>query len=187
MYFLNNVTSENSFIEATIGRYFVDKSELICKFNRLIRTSSKFVCITKPRRFGKSINAYMLASYYSKNLDTKDIFDNLKVHECESYENHLNKHNVIYMSFNTKGYKLGTYAEYLNYFESRLISDLIEFCPDINHNDYLSDMFDAVYKKTGQGFIFIIDEWDYIFNEDIFVERDKKNFLEFLNDILKMG
>ena len=145
---------------------------------------NKFICVTRPRRFGKSINAAMLASYYTNNLDTKEIFDKLKISKCDSYMEHLNKHNVIYMSFNAKTYKLNTYKEYINYFESRLISDLIELCPDIEHSDFLSEMLDAAYKKTGKGFIFIIDEWDYIYDLD-FSEEDNKNFLQFLTDIFK--
>ena len=94
-YFLNNVDKENNFIEITRDKYFVDTSELINKFNTLIRTSGKYLCITRPRRFGKSINAAMLASYYAKNLDTKDTFDKLNVSKCDSYEKHLNNQNLV--------------------------------------------------------------------------------------------
>ena len=126
----------------------------------------------------------MLASCYSKNLDTKDIFDTLNVHECDSYEEHLNKHNVIYLSFNSGEDTFESYKEYKNHFVSRLIFDIKEYCPDVNPNDLLSEMFDTAYKKTGKGFIFIIDEWDYIYNMN-FSEDDHKNFLKFLNDIFK--
>ena len=88
-YFLNNVDRNNQFIKMTKDEYFVDKSELIAKLNTLVGTAKQFVCITRPRRFGKSINAAMLASYYSKNLDTKDIFDKLAVSKCDSYKKHL--------------------------------------------------------------------------------------------------
>ena len=108
-YFLNNVRENNDFTLITKDDYFVDKTELISKLNKLVNASKRYVCITRPRRFGKSINAFMLASYYSKNLDTKNIFDKLNVHKCDSYEEHLNKHNVIFMSFNTKNLKLNTY------------------------------------------------------------------------------
>ena len=107
-YFLNNVARENTFVETSRNEYFVDKSLLIEKLNKLIRTSGKFVCITRPRRFGKSVNAAMLASYYAKNLDAKDVFDKLNVHECDSYEDHLNKHNVVYMSLNAKNVQFKT-------------------------------------------------------------------------------
>ena len=110
-YFLNNIDKENDFILATKIKYFVDKTELICKLNEKISVLERYVCITRPRRFGKSINAFMLASYYTNNLDTKNIFDKLTVSKCESYEEHLNKHNVIYMSLNAGGGKFKSYKE----------------------------------------------------------------------------
>ena len=83
-YFLNNVDIKNDFILATKTEYFVDKTELICKLNKRVNVLNRFVCITRPRRFGKSVNAAMLASYYAKNLDTKDVFDKLNVSRSEA-------------------------------------------------------------------------------------------------------
>ena len=185
-YFLNNIDKKNDFLYLTKNEYFVDKTELVGKLNKIMDThGTRFVCITRPRRFGKSINAAMLASYYAKNLDTKDVFDKLTVSKCDSYEEHLNKHNVIFISFNSQSNEFKTYDEYKNYFKSNLISDLIEHCPEINPGDLLSDMLNNVYKKTSQGFIFIIDEWDYIFSDKTYTDSDKINFLAFLTDFLK--
>ena len=82
-YFLNNPTLVNQFIKTTKEKYFVDKSELIARMNELVGTASQFVCITRPRRFGKTLNAMMLASYYSKNADFKFIFDKLEISKDE--------------------------------------------------------------------------------------------------------
>ena len=98
-YFINKKIINNSFTEAFNSDYFVDKTELISKINKLISTNSKFLCITRPRRFGKTINAMMLESYYSKNANFKHIFDNLKISKSDTYEQHLNKHNVVYLNF----------------------------------------------------------------------------------------
>ena len=77
------------------SKYFVDKSLIIEKINEVIETSDKYICVTRPRRFGKSSVADMLGAYYSKAVDSKDIFDNLKIREAKSYEENLNKYNVI--------------------------------------------------------------------------------------------
>lgn len=183
-YFLNNIDKKNEFTLMCTEDYFVDKTELISKINTKVNRKERFVCITRPRRFGKSVNATMLASYYAKNLDTKDIFDKLTVSKCNSYEEHLNKHNVIYISFNTGNDTFKTYAEYKEHFVSRLVSDIKEYCADVKPTDLLSEMLDTAYKKLGEGFIFIIDEWDYIFDMN-FSDDEKKNFLNFLTDILK--
>ena len=134
-YFFNNVKKSNDFLYITKNKYFVDKTRLLERFNKIMdEHENRFVCITRPRRFGKSINAAMLASYYAKNLDTKETFDKLNVHECDSYEKHLNKHNVIYMSLNAGGGKFESYKDYRHYFESRLIKDLKDLYPDMDCN-----------------------------------------------------
>ena len=173
-YFLNNIDKNNQFIKTTKEKYFVDKTELIDKLNELVGSARQFVCITRPRRFSKSINAAMLASYYTKNLDTKDVFDKLNISKCDSYKEHLNKHNVIYMSLNAGGGEFKSYKEYREYFEGRLMKDLKALYNDMDPIFTVAEMFEYAYKKTGEGFIFIIDEWDYIHTEKLFTSDERK-------------
>ena len=98
-YFLNNDFVKNNFELITNSKYFVDKSMMIEKINGYIGIEDRHVCITKPRRFGKTTNLQMLASYYSKGADFKNLFDNLEISKSETYLEHLNKHNVIYIDF----------------------------------------------------------------------------------------
>ena len=186
-YFLNSITPINQFTKTTKEKYFVDKSELIEKMNELVGTASQYVCITKPRRFGKTINAMMLACYYSKNADFKKLFDKLEISKSSSYLEHLNKHNVIYMTFNQLPSLNCTYRDFISRYVSFLYKDLSEVYPDfeINENMIISDAFTSIYNKTGESFIFILDEWDYIFNNNLFSEDERKNFLEFLRNLLK--
>ena len=185
-YFLNNVDNENEFLYITKNKYFVDKTKLLEKFNKIMdEHKNRFVCITRPRRFGKSINAAMLASYYTKNLDTKNVFDKLNISKCDSYEKHLNKHNVIYMSLNDQNVQLKTYDKYRDFFIDGLVKDLKDICPEINESDPISQIFSDAYQKTGQGFIFIIDEWDYIFNRNMYTKEDRINLLDFIQSLLK--
>ncbi len=186
-YFLNNINEVNQFSKTTKEKYFVDKSELIEKMNELVGTASQYVCVTRPRRFGKTLNAMMLASYYSKNSDFKELFDRLEISKSSSYKEHLNKHNVIYITFNQIPNTNCTYEDFIGRYTSFLLEDIKEICPKIEVNEkmLLSDMFDYVYQEQGNGFIFILDEWDYIFNNNLFSESDRKAFLEFLRDLLK--
>ena len=99
-YFLNNNFENNEFELVSKDKYFVDKTEFIYQINQLICTKDRFICITRSRRFGKTVNAMMLASYYSKTANFKHLFDKLNISKCDSYFEHLNKHNVIYMTLN---------------------------------------------------------------------------------------
>lgn len=185
-YFLNVPITKNSFTEVAGYKYFVDKSGLIGKMNECMNTPNKYVCITRPRRFGKTLNAMMLASYYSKSANSKNIFDNLQISKDKSYLEHLNKHNVIYMTLNQLPSPNCSYKEFINRYISMIYDDLKEqYNVTINDNMVVSDVFNAVYNQTGKGFVFILDEWDYIFNNSLFSENDRKSFLKFLEDLLK--
>lgn len=74
---------------------YIDKTMLLAETNKQISTLQRFVCISRPRRFGKSIAADMLVAYYGKDCDSGDIFDRFKIAETENYEKHLNQYNVI--------------------------------------------------------------------------------------------
>lgn len=68
------------------NKLYVDKSLIIEKINELIETSDMYICVIRPRRFGKSSVTDMLGAYYSKDVDSKDIFDNLKIREAKGYK-----------------------------------------------------------------------------------------------------
>ena len=184
-YFLNNITQINQFTKTTKEKYFVDKSKLIEKMNELVGTASQYVCITRPRRFGKTTNAMMLASYYSKNADFKALFDELEISKSPSYAQHLNKHNLFYITFNANTSEFKTYADYIEFYKTRLLRDITEAYPNFVTDDPINEILKRIFEETNQGFIFVIDEWDYIFNNNLFAEDDRKDFLEFLRDLLK--
>ena len=77
------------------SKIYVDKSGLIDRINDLICTEQRFVCVSRPRRFGKSMAANMLAAYYEREEDASGLFEQLKISRDESYKEHLNKYNVI--------------------------------------------------------------------------------------------
>lgn len=163
------------------SKYYVDKSNIIEKLNEIINTENRYVCITKPRRFGKSSIINMLGAYYTKDLNTKDIFDKLKISDSENYEKHLNKYNVINISFNCVPAHMKNYEDYIENIERYLKEDLLELYSDrLKETDDLFKMFDKVQEK----FVFIIDEWDYIFSHNLF-EENQQDFLEFLRNLLK--
>jgi len=188
-YFINRNIEKNEFKLAYESDYFVDKSELISKINTIINKKDRFLCITRPRRFGKTINAMMLESYYSKNANFKNLFDNLNISKCDSYEKHLNKHNVVYLQLNELPDVSTnvTYDDFINRYKKLLFEDIEELWPNINidKNSALSDVFNKISKETGEGFIFIIDEWDFIFNNNLFSKEDRDKYLLFLKDLLK--
>jgi len=180
--YLNTNKSLENYRELFNEEYFVDKSEIIGLLNEKIFSKSKYVCITRPRRFGKSSVVDMFGAYYSKAVDSKEIFNRLNISKADDYEEHLNKYNVISISFNRIPDKNKTYEGYIDLIQSALIDDIKSMYPDVEFKSYfnISDMLFCTKDK----FIFIFDEWDYIFNNNLFIEN-QNDFLEFLRNLLK--
>ncbi|MGL5150437.1 MAG: AAA family ATPase, partial [Clostridium sp.] len=180
--YLNTDKSLELFKVLNRSKYFVDKSLIIDKINKVIGTTDRFLCITRPRRFGKSSVADMLGAYYSKAVDSKEIFDKLNISSVNGYEENLNKYNVINISFNTIPDTNICYENYIEMIRKGLIKDIVNKYPEIKEEEYfnIGDMLNATKDK----FIFIIDEWDYIFNNNLFIEN-QDNFLEFIRNLLK--
>lgn len=89
---------ETGFIDSIESKIYVDKTELIAYTNSVLGTEQKYICISRPRRFGKSMAAKMLASYYCRTCASKELFQNLKIVRNPSFEKHLNKYNVIFLN-----------------------------------------------------------------------------------------
>ena len=180
--YLNTNRPLENFKELVREEYFVDKSDIISLLNKKLFSKSKYVCITRPRRFGKSSVADMIGAYYSKAVDSKDIFDKLNICKISSYEENINKYNVINISFNNLSDRGNTYYDYIERIKINLKNDIVEKFPDADVEKYLSlsDLLGSLNDK----FIFVLDEWDYIFSNNIF-EENQNDFLEFLRDLLK--
>ena len=92
-----NPTNQN-FYEAVNKEIYVDKSLLIQHIEYLRNKVNKYICVSRPRRFGKSTDANMLVAYYSMGCDSRNIFDSLKISQTDIYLEHLNKHHVIHIN-----------------------------------------------------------------------------------------
>ena len=136
MNYLNTKRPVVHFRKTLASEIYVDKSLLISKLNKLIDTGNCYICVTRPRRFGKSINANMLGAYYTTGFDTHKMFVDLAIAKEEKYGEHLNKHNVLYIDFSQLPDECGSYQEYINTIIKRLKKDLQKQYPDIEAEDY---------------------------------------------------
>lgn len=182
--------------------YFVDKTDILDELMPLLEVrpgisgkpkagrgrSPKYICITRPRRFGKTVMANMVASYFGKGVDSSEIFNSLKASGYEWYQRHLNQHNVIYIRFNEMPTNCRSYEQYLMRIANGLIDDLMTAYPDM-HIRETDDVWDALNKVfeygDGDQFIFVIDEWDYIYHQSFMTDEEKQLFTRFLSTLLK--
>lgn len=183
MYYLNTNAQYVLYQKVINNRIFVDKSLMIEEVSKAIGTGNPYICITRPRRFGKTVNANMLGAYYTKACDSHEIFDRLAISAAEQYEKHINQYNVIHIDFSNYPDYCGGYEDYIRDITETLKEDLREAYPQLGNREYRS--LSRMLQDTGETFIFILDEWDSIFYENFMTDRDKSSFLKFLKVLLK--
>ncbi|MCM1155532.1 MAG: ATP-binding protein [Roseburia sp.] len=170
------------------GEYFVDKTTMLEELFPLIEQGGNYTCITRPRRFGKTITASMIGAFFGKEKDSRELFSQLKIASSEKYKNHINQHNIIYIAFNEAPTGCTSYKQYIDRIQKRLIGDLQREYPDCHADEDTAvwDILNDIYELQSEvRFIFIFDEWDYIFHRDYVTEQDRKSYVEFLSNLLK--
>ena len=187
-FYLNSTAAYTMYRDECVKTYFVDKTRMLEELIPLVEEGSNYVCITRPRRFGKSMAANMIAAYFAKDNDAADVFDSLYISGVEDYHKYLNCYNVIHISFNEIPRNCKNYEQYIGRIETKLLKDLMRAYPDaeIEEGDAVWDALKAVNMvDPAIRFIFVLDEWDYIFHRNFITDEDKKMYIDFLSNLLK--
>ncbi len=179
--------NNKAFLKSLKNPIYVDKSLLIEKTNSIIGINDCFLCISRPRRFGKSVDATMLIAYYSKGCDSSSLFDNLKISQCEDYKEHLNQHDVIYFDVQRILSKVHSIDELIERLSRNIIKDIKHVYPEeeLYEDGDLVSALENIYGEYEQSYIFIVDEWDCIFREYQKDEIGQRKYLTFLKDLFK--
>ncbi len=166
---------------------YVDKSMLISKVNAYYRTEKRYLCVSRPRRFGKSMAANMLCAYYSCGCDSGHLFRGLKISNDSSYAKHLNKHTVIRLDIQKFLFHKSHLSIFIDRMQEMVIKELKkEFGTCFETDAYgLPGVLEQIYNLTGKGFIFIIDEWDCVFRIAKDQKEVQKEYLDFLRGLFK--
>ena len=166
---------------------YVDKSDMIAVLNRMVNTEQRFVCVSRPRRFGKSLTANMLAAYYDGSEDGSLLFCDLKLGKLPDGLAECGRYDVIKVNvqeFLSAGLSISAMLERL---QLRVIREICRAYPDVNYFDdtHLADTLGDVFSAVGRQFVIILDEWDCIFREYPHDERAQRLYLDFLRNLLK--
>ena len=173
------------FQSARNGEY-VDKSELITVVNKALFTERRFSCVSRCRRFGKSMAAKMLYAYYDHSCDSRSLFSDLQIASDPQFETHLNKYAAIYLDMTNfvSQYKDDDIVAKI---DAALIADVSNAYPDVvvREGDELMDYLLRVSIETGEQFVFIIDEWDAICREFSPGTKAMDNYVIWLRRLFK--
>ena len=170
------------FQKALNSKIYVDKTMLISEMNQNLNTEHQNICVSRPRRFGKSMTANMLVAYYSKGCDSKSMFADYKIAQDESFEANLNKYNVLHVNMLDFLSRAQTVDGMIDYLQKRLLWDIRREYGDVDCFDRedLIDVLENIYSQKKQKFIIIIDEWDCIFRKYPGDDEAQKKYLDFL-------
>ncbi|MDE6619922.1 MAG: ATP-binding protein [Lachnospiraceae bacterium] len=174
------------FWRAIRSEIYVDKTGLITHTNKCLNTEEGFVCVSRPRRFGKSMALKMLAAYYSRGCDSRELFAKYRIARDNTFEKHLNQYDVIYLNMQQFLIEAdsGKVTEYL---EQEVLRELRrEYGKYLSRQDMgLAAALREIYVETDRQFIFLIDEWDCVMRERQESEAMQKQYLDFLRNLLK--
>ena len=167
------INKGNKAFRDIVSHEYVDKTSLIPLINARLNSESRYSCVTRCRRFGKSMAAKMLCAYYDKSCDSRELFRGLKAEQDKSFETYLNKYNVLYLDVTSFTARPEMRKNIVRTIQEEIIYELKEAFPDVKYKDNsdLMDVLSSITQASGEKFFFIIDEWDAICRE--FPRRQK--------------
>lgn len=185
--FLNGDVFFEKFRKLYGGTYFVDKSMLLGELFPFIGDENCYFCITRPRRFGKTVMANMAASFFCRSVDSRELFDSMEISRHAGYHAHLNGHNVIYIDFSEVPENCASYQSYHQRIVDGLKNDLVNGFPEmkLDRKQAVWDMLTTIFSRSKERFIFVMDEWDAVFHMPFITKEDTVSYLLFLKSLLK--
>lgn len=167
------------------SKIYVDKSGLIEKTNEYLNTEQRYLCVSRPRRFGKSMAANMLAAYYDCSEDSSGLFDKLEISKSDSYQTHLNQYDVLKLNMQDFLSLTHSVDDMLNLMQNRIVTELGRKYFEYITDGHLVFAMQDIFSHTKRPFVILIDEWDCLFREYKEDQEAQKQYLDFLRAWLK--
>ena len=163
----------NSEFRDIVDHEYIDKTSLVPLINATLNSENRYSCVTRCRRFGKSMAAKMLCAYYDKSCDSRELFVGLNAEKDRSFETYLNKYSVLYLDVTSFTARPEFRTNIVRNIQNEMCSELKKSFPGVDYSETtdLMGVLSAIHNATGEKFFFIIDEWDAICRE--FPERNK--------------
>lgn len=187
----NYLNPGNEEFKRIIRSSYVDKTGLISIINSKIDTKKNLICVSRPRRFGKSYAAQMLCAYYDCKCDSKELFGKYDIARDKDYLAYINKYNVIYLditsfisTINSNGSSIDIVVKYI---QESVIKELHAAEKSIDVTESFTNIILQFVELTGKRIIFIIDEWDVIIREAKDNEKLQVAYLNLLRSLFKNG
>ena len=179
--------NNSNFNEAVHSKIYVDKTGLIEYTNSVVSTTAKFICNSRPRRFGKSMTADMLCAYYSKGCDSKELFQPYTISSSPTFERYLNQYDLIHIDVQWCKDQVENINDIVDYIKESCMNELHNEYSDIDYSGIisLSGTLSKINDETGHRFIVIIDEWDVLIRDNANNKQLQEDYIDFLKGLFK--
>ena len=176
-----------AFQDAINAEIYVDKTGLLEVTNRFLSTPQKFICNSRPRRFGKSMAANMLAAYYSKGCDSHELFADLAIGKSADYEKYLNQFDVIHVDVQWCLMMAKSAEATINFISKNILKELREIYGNVIADDVemVADALAIISEALGNKFVVIIDEWDVLIRDEATNKIVQEEYINFLRGLFK--
>ena len=177
----------SAFQTALNSEIYVDKTGLIEYTNRVLGTTDAYICNSRPRRFGKSYAANMLAAYYSKGAKAEEMFSNLEIGKSADFRKHLNQYDVIHIDIQWFLTNCRDTVQIVNFITQSVLKELRELYPGVfpTEEESLPKALSIIREKLGYKFVVIIDEWDILIRDASADQKVQEQYINFLRGMFK--
>ena len=182
------VNPDNSAFQVALNsRIYVDKTGLIEYTNSVLDTTNAYICNSRPRRFGKSYAANMLAAYYSKGAESEQMFSGLEISKNTDFKKHLNKYDVIHIDIQWFLANCNDVDNIVSFITKSVLDELREIYPEVLPLEVttLPDALSRIKNCTEQKFVVIIDEWDVLIRDAATNKKVQSDYINFLRGMFK--
>lgn len=182
------VNPDNSAFQVALNsRIYVDKTGLLEYTNEVLDTTDAYICNSRPRRFGKSYTANMLAAYYSKGCDSENMFSGLQIGRSRDFKTHLNQYDVIHIDIQWFLTNCEAPEQMVAFITRLVLDELRELYSDALPPEVMTlpDGLSRIKNATGQKFIIIVDEWDVLIRDASANKKVQEGYINFLRGMFK--
>ena len=169
------------------SKIYVDKSPMINELNELIGTDERFLCMSRARRFGKTMMTNLMSAYYSRDCNSREIFERLELNKQEGWDKYLNAFNVIQIDLQSCFSRTKDKNQVIDKLQTNVVNELREQFPStrIPTAATIAESISIINKELGELFVIIIDEYDVLIRDNCVAASIRKDYIDFLNSIFK--
>ena len=174
-------TGIKKFQQSLCSEIYVDKTGLIKHTNSVLDTEQRFICVSRPRRFGKTMAAQMLLAYYCKAYDSSNLFHGLTIENDITFRCHLNHYDVLFLDMQRFLSRAKSPQKLVPYLQKAVLSELknmysVSYTDLIfGENPDLADALETLAEKNEKNLFLLLMNGTVFSGKHVMMMQPRKN------------